>query len=57
MEGAAVAHSCLIYGIPSAEVRGISNIAQERDMSKWTIRSAYCNCQRTVMEFVNTVNL
>lgn len=57
MEGAAVAHSCLIYGIPSAEVRGISNIAQERDMSKWTIRSASGNCQRTVMEFVNTVNL
>jgi len=57
MEGAAVAHSCLIHGVPSVEVRGISNIVQERDMSKWTIRSASGNCQRTVIEFVREVDL
>ena len=56
MEGAAVAHSCLIYGIPSVEVRGISNIVQERDMSKCTIRSASSNCQRTVIEFAHAFN-
>lgn len=57
MEGAAVAHSCLIYGVPTVEVRGISNIAQERDASKWTIRAASGNCQRIVTEFVNAINL
>jgi len=56
MEGAAVAHSCLIHGVPSVEVRGISNIVQERDMSKWTVRSASGNCQRTVIEFVRAFN-
>jgi futalosine hydrolase len=56
MEGAAVAHNCLLYGIPFVEVRGISNIAQERDTSKWDIRSASGSCQRTVIKFVNLSN-
>ncbi len=52
MEGAAVAHSCLIYGIPFVEVRGVSNIAEERDTSKWEIREASASCQKTVIEFI-----
>ncbi len=52
MEGASIAHVCLIYGIPFVEVRGISNIAEDRDTSKWDIRTASANCQKTVMEFV-----
>ncbi len=52
MEGAAIAHICLIYGVPFAEVRGISNMADDRDTSKWEIRRASANCQKTVMEFV-----
>lgn len=52
MEGAAIAHNCLIYGIPFIEVRGVSNMAEERDVSKWEIRSASRNCQKTVMAFV-----
>ncbi len=56
MEGAAVAHSCLIHGVPFVEVRGISNKVQERDISKWDIRSASSNCQRSVMEFVRAFN-
>lgn len=52
MEGAAVAHNCLIYGIPFVEVRGISNIAQQRDTSKWEVRPASIHCQKTVIEFV-----
>ncbi len=56
MEGAAVAHICLFHGVPSVEVRGISNTAQERDVSKWNIRLASVNCQRSVMEFVHAFN-
>jgi futalosine hydrolase len=52
MEGAAVAHNCLIQRIPFIEVRGISNIAKERDTSKWEIRPASINCQKTIIEFV-----
>lgn len=57
MEGAAVAHNCLIYGIPFVEVRGISNIAKERDTSKWEIKPASINCQKTVIEFICAIKL
>jgi futalosine hydrolase len=52
MEGAAVAHICTLYGTPMAEIRGISNIVEDRDRNKWDIRQAAENCQRVVMEVV-----
>jgi len=48
MEGAAVAHVCAMYGIPMLEIRGISNIVEDRDKSKWDIRTAAENCQKAV---------
>jgi futalosine hydrolase len=57
MEGAAVAHICVIYSIPCVEVRGISNIVKERDISKWDIRPASVNCQKTVIEFACAIEL
>lgn len=48
MEGAAVAHVCAMYGIPMLEVKGISNIVEDRDRSKWDIKTAAENCQKTV---------
>lgn len=50
MEGAAVAHICALYGAPMIEIRGISNIVEDRDRSKWEVRLAAENCQRVVME-------
>ena len=40
MEGAAVALIAAIYGIPCMEVRGISNLVEDRDLSRWNIPSA-----------------
>lgn len=37
MEGAAVAHTALIYDTPFLEVRGISNMVEDRDISRWDI--------------------
>jgi len=37
MEGAAVAHAALLYDTPFLEVRGISNMVEDRDISKWDI--------------------
>jgi len=37
MEGAAVAHVSLLYDTPCLEVRGISNMVEDRDISKWDI--------------------
>ena len=55
MEGAAVAHICRIYGIPFVEVRGISNIVEDRDMKKWDIELASENCQKAVLQFLEAL--
>jgi futalosine hydrolase len=50
MEGAAVAHICTLYGTPMMEIRGISNMVEDRDRSNWDIGLAAENCQKAVME-------
>jgi len=55
MEGAAVAHICRIYGIPFVEIRGISNSVEDRDRGKWNVRLASENCQRAVLQFLESV--
>ncbi|MQA92922.1 MAG: hypothetical protein GEU90_22310, partial [Gemmatimonas sp.] len=37
MEGAAYAHVAAFYGVPFAEIRGISNLVEDRDTSRWRI--------------------
>ncbi|MCX9014881.1 MAG: futalosine hydrolase [Candidatus Methanoperedens sp.] len=51
-EGAAVVHICAMYGVPVIEVRGISNIVEDRDMGKWDLKSAASNCCKAVAELV-----
>ncbi|HBG05862.1 MAG: futalosine hydrolase [Geobacteraceae bacterium GWC2_58_44] len=46
MEGAAVAQVALIYGVPLLEVRGISNMVEDRDPARWDIRRAVAEAQR-----------
>lgn len=52
MEGAAVAHICTLYGIPMLEIRGISNMAENRDMKKWNIPLSVSHCNKVVSEVV-----
>jgi len=40
MEGAAAAHVCALHDVPFLEVRGISNLVEDRDRSKWRITEA-----------------
>ena len=40
MEGAAAAHVCALHDVPFLEVRGISNLVEDRDRSKWRIKEA-----------------
>lgn len=56
MEGAAVAHICTLYGIPMVEIRGISNVVEDRDKKKWNIKLASENCQKVVIEFLRNYN-
>ncbi|MGC2063536.1 MAG: futalosine hydrolase [Thermodesulfovibrionales bacterium] len=52
MEGAAVAHICALYEIPLIEVRGISNIVEERNRASWDTAAAAEHCQEVVVELL-----
>jgi futalosine hydrolase len=55
MEGAAIAQVCAIYKIPMLEIRGISNIAGERNKRKWNLKLASENCQRAVLRVISSL--
>jgi futalosine hydrolase len=52
MEGAAVAQVAVLHGIPWLEVRGLSNIVEERDLTKWDIPKAAQSVQQAVSRIV-----
>ena len=56
MEGAAVAHICRLYGIPFGEIRGISNIVEDRAKKKWDLKKAAGNCQRAIANFLGAMD-
>jgi futalosine hydrolase len=49
MEGAAVAQVATLHGIPWIEIRGISNIVEDRDLNKWDIPLAAEAAQKAVI--------
>jgi futalosine hydrolase len=48
MEGAAVAQLCTRYAAPFFEVRGISNLVEDRDLSRWDLPVAAAAAQQAV---------
>lgn len=46
MEGAAIAHTALLFDTPFLEVRGISNMVEDRNIAKWDIPRAVEMSQR-----------
>lgn len=48
MEGAALAQVALIYGVPLLEVRGISNLVEDRDLARWDLSRAVAEVQRFI---------
>lgn len=52
MEGAAVALTCLRYGVDCLEVRGISNMVEARNMQKWELTLAVEAAQKFVLLFL-----
>ena len=49
MEGAAAAQVALYHDIPWLEVRGISNLVEDRDLRKWDIPGAASVAQKAVI--------
>jgi futalosine hydrolase len=56
MEGAAVAQVCLRYGISCLELRGISNLVDERDMKTWDIPRAVEAAQRFILKYIEVMD-
>ena len=54
MEGAAVAQVCSAWGTPWLEVRGISNMVANRDLSTWELKRAAENAQHAVRKLVDS---
>ncbi len=52
MEGAAVAQVCLRGGVECLEIRGISNMVEERDLKKWELARAVEAAQRFVLRYL-----
>jgi futalosine hydrolase len=52
MEGAALAHVAAIYGVPYLELRAVSNLVEDRDLSRWRIRDAAEAAQAAVRVLV-----
>jgi futalosine hydrolase len=57
MEGAAAAQVSLIYGVPFVEIRGISNMVEDRDKDRWDIDTAMRNCAAAVISFIKRLEL
>lgn len=54
MEGAAAAHTATMYGIDCLEIRGISNMVEDRDLSRWNVSLAVEKAQRFILKFLET---
>ena len=55
MEGAASAHVALMNGVGFLEIRGISNIVEDRDLSRWDIDRACENVQCFIRSFIESL--
>ncbi len=54
MEGAAIAHVAHLHTVPAGEVRGISNMVGNRDISAWRLADAARAAQEALMTWIET---
>lgn len=53
MEGAAAAHICTLYDVPFLEVRGISNLIEDRELARWDISGAADAAQSALIKIIS----
>jgi futalosine hydrolase len=56
MEGAAAAHVCTLHDVPFLEVRGISNLIEDRDRASWRVEEAADAAQEVVLRLLQHVD-
>lgn len=55
MEGAAAAQIAAHYGVDFLEIRGISNLVEDRDLSRWNIPRAVEQAQKFIHQFIGAL--
>ena len=55
MEGAAAAQICALHDVPFLEVRGISNLVENRDRPKWRLKDAADAAQTVVLKLLDAL--
>jgi len=56
MEGAAAAHVCALHDVPFLEVRGVSNLVEDRDRSTWQMTRAAEAAQRVAQRLIENLS-
>jgi futalosine hydrolase len=56
MEGAAFLFACLSEKIPCAQIRSISNYIEKRDKSRWNVKLALDNLNKSLMEIIREIS-
>ena len=54
MEGAAVALACQQLSTPLLEIRGISNLVEDRDTSRWDLSAGMAAAQKAILKLLET---
>ena len=57
MEGAAAAHICTLYDVPFIEVRGISNLVEDRQPAWWDIPGAADAAQSALIKIISDTKI
>jgi len=52
MEGAAVAQVCTLHDVPFLELRGISNLVEDRELSRWDLAAGAETAQRAILSLL-----
>lgn len=56
MEGAALHYACLMENVPFLQLRTVSNFVEQRDKSKWDIKSAVIRLNGLLRDTINEWN-
>jgi futalosine hydrolase len=54
MEGAAFVYSCLVQGVPCAQVRAVSNVVERRNRAAWKLADAIGALNRAAVEILES---
>src|SRR5262245_4292086 len=55
MEGAAFMYTCMIHGVPFAQVRAVSNLVEKRNREAWKLNAAISNLTKVGLKILEEV--